>query len=186
MTWIFISLSMYILPHTVVSICVFGEEDQCILPCHCQQGSCNKSSGKCDSGTCKLDPLLSAHNPEINGRNYWTGEACQIGNIAAGKPTYQIATYYNPGFKINATSEKAIDGNISSYAYSRSSSPSDAYWMVDLQSVHVIMKAYIIANSLGNGLITLENYTVYVGNDSDVFSHDLCGQVAVPLIPTYR
>ena len=162
--------------------CIFGPYTNCLLPCRCSS-TCNKITGHCSDGQCAEDPFLKNQELDGHGRTYWTGDACQTGDVGRGKNAEQIGTYYNPGFKINATADKAVDGNISSYAYSRTFSY--GWWMVDLGVEHEIEEVYITANNLGNSIILLTNYSVWMGNGTDVFTHSLCGLAPSPLVPGY-
>ncbi|KAK2152409.1 hypothetical protein NP493_2462g00000 [Ridgeia piscesae] len=103
----------------------------CIFPCRCTDG-CDQVTGQCvDGGTCS----------DGQPRGYkWSGEACQIGNVAFNKNANQ-----SPG---QQSASKAVDGITLTQEYDHctvlSGTPgTQSWWMVDFGGNYQISRVII-------------------------------------------
>lgn len=141
-------------------VCVYGPD--CLLPCRCKSDAdCDQATGRCDNEQCKPDKLFAQknNNPELVLDTYWAGVDCQTGNVAQGKPAMESTVYVRTKHGINATADKAVDGDVSTYACAREPRSRYAWWQVDLQHVHVISTVLIVTHTEGNTYIQ-SHYTL--------------------------
>ena len=127
------------LPLTAHSACVFGSGD-CFYPCRCHFSQCTSSdracrdcdvlSGECtlEQDTCQYDEFTS----DLYPTRYWTGPACQKGNIAQGK-LYSIEGL----FEFKPANGGATDGTFT-FAVSAFISPFSHVIIVHLEGNHAV------------------------------------------------
>ncbi|KAI0218665.1 hypothetical protein LSAT2_029625, partial [Lamellibrachia satsuma] len=138
----------------------------CIFPCRCTNG-CNTITGECiDGGQCE-DGHPSGYR--------WSGQACQIGNVAYGKTPSQIG-----GGTIYAA-EKAVDGNTDPLIYHRhcahpeTPTGTNAWWMVDFGERYNTSRV-VIYNRGDCCNQRLDTFVLSVGDSDDRQSHRECAR----------
>ncbi|ELU04636.1 hypothetical protein CAPTEDRAFT_198086 [Capitella teleta] len=119
--------------------CVYG--DGCLFPCRCNSGTtCDANSGSCSDSKCRDGYPRPTNNQD---RYNWAGSACQIGNVAYGKPTNQSGTYKE------YVSSRGVDGILGNPNNNRDCAHPDnptkkaAWFYVDLGSVHEIFNVTV-------------------------------------------
>ena len=105
-------------------LCVFGTDPECFYQCHCQFSNCSvqhdpncklcyELTGICirDPHACKFDTLLD----DIYYTRYWRGEACQKGNIAAGKLYSVEGSFLNLDPHVGGASDGTLNWYVAFY-----------------------------------------------------------------------
>ncbi|ELT96333.1 hypothetical protein CAPTEDRAFT_209120, partial [Capitella teleta] len=145
--------------------CVYG--DGCLFPCRCNSGTtCDSNSGSCSDSKCPDGYPRPTDNQD---RYNWAGPACQIGNVAYGKPTNQSGTYKE------YVSSRGVDGilgnpnnNNKDCAHPKNTLKKAAWFYVDLGSVHQIFNVTVYNTYNGGGYDRMRRISIRVGNTSDL------------------
>ncbi|ELU02537.1 hypothetical protein CAPTEDRAFT_222497 [Capitella teleta] len=160
--------------------CVFG--DGCLFPCRCNETACDPDTGSCSDSTCQNGHPRPTDDP---GQFDWGGPACQIGNVAYGKPTNQSGLCV-----VGQISSLAVDGTLwkpdrtdASCAHSCSSDDTATWFYVDLGSAHQLFSV-IVFNTFHPGVSsTMQRFSIRVGNTSDLNEHVECAYQENPVAP---
>ena len=144
-----------------------GADDSCNFTCHCVHGDqCVDSTGECPSGCATEKGFL------------WSGDGCQIGNVALGKIASQTGTgLYNASFAVDGEYDVRTLASGPCSEPEREGEEGDLWWIVDLGHIHVV-KEIIIYGAEGRGSNSLELWTdLYVLDGIEEMS---CGTISGP------
>ena len=120
--------------------CIFGSHIHCFYGCRCHFTACNIRDPDCEicdslTGQCPLRQDACEYDDFTSGlyqTRYWTGEACQKGNIAKGK-LYSIEGL----FELPPTNGGATDGSFE-FVVSAFISQFSHTFILDLEGDHVV------------------------------------------------
>ncbi|ELU01382.1 hypothetical protein CAPTEDRAFT_227235 [Capitella teleta] len=157
-----------------IASCVFG--DGCLFPCRCNdQATCDPHTGSCSDSQCRGGLPLTPDDP---GRFNWRGPACQIGNVAYGKPSAQSGVYEGmvSGYAVDGVIGGTREAWYHGCAHTDHEDGEAAWLYVNLQSLHQIHNVTVYNTFDSGGYPRMSNFSIRVGNTSDVNQHTECAR----------
>ena len=156
----------------IFSECKFGNDPHCTFPCNCLDSfeSCNKFSGECPISGCNVGPPRWFWWSGPSHNNY----GCRVKNVAFGKPANQTGTWEDD------TADRAVDGNTDGFldhmscAHLFAPLGGEVKWMVDLESMHVVLSVTLYNRDNLIYYQRMSNMEVWISNSSN--ENVLCGR----------
>ena len=146
---------------TLAEACDFGKTQYCRFPCHCQgDEDCNQYTGECPS-RCATTALTK-----------WTGQSCQIGNVAYRKTATQGPTSQGSAGR---STDGSAENEPEDCSTARGSPSIESWWQVDLLGIHVITEVKIL--NIRTRSMRPTNAAIYIGNTTGSSPPTLCNVI---------
>ena len=161
---------------TVLTKCLFGDPEHCVLPCRCGgDGLCDSRTGQCFQGQCLTSQAMQETDQGQGEATWeWQGPACQVGNVAFQKKAISNdhSTLMGEWAEPNAMTDGITHSSTRTCPVIWTMSNKPAAWLIDLEVPHKVSGfiLYVFSKSVGKVKLT-------VGNSTNLSDHITCAQL---------